>query len=231
MYIGSSNEIYARWKDHQKRLNENRHCNNHLQSAWNMRGARAFEFYILEQCKESELLEREDHFIATHKTLDKYYGYNMATAARHIMCQEARLKIGAAKRGTKLSKETKQKISAAVAGPNHPFYGKHFSDDYKAKISAGGKGKHCGVLNPMWGKSGKNSPVWGRHHTEDHKKKMSDFQKGNKYCLGRKHSEETKRKISEANKGRVFGEEIRKHMSEGQLRLSAKRFLEKKAVA
>lgn len=44
-YIGQSVNIYTRWKQHKNDLNNDAHCNEHLQSAWNCYGEEAFKFY------------------------------------------------------------------------------------------------------------------------------------------------------------------------------------------
>ena len=78
------------------------------------------------------------------------------------------------KKGKKLSEETRKRISEMNKGENHPFYGKHHTDEAKKKISEAHKGKH---------------------HTEDTKKKMSEARKG------KPKSAEHKKKISELKKG------------------------------
>ena len=78
-------------------------------------------------------------------------------------------------KGNKRNEETCKKISNSMKGKNHPFYGKHHSEEIKQKISKSMKGKH---------------------RSEETRKKMSDTNKG-------KHlSEETLKKISESKKGK-----------------------------
>lgn len=50
-YIGSSINIYRRWRDHKRMLNLNVHPNKHLQAAWNKYGEKHFVFKILETCE------------------------------------------------------------------------------------------------------------------------------------------------------------------------------------
>jgi hypothetical protein len=50
-YIGSSVNIYNRFVDHKTKLNKNKHCNKHLQRAWNKYGEKHFKFEILETCE------------------------------------------------------------------------------------------------------------------------------------------------------------------------------------
>lgn len=51
------------------------------------------------------------------------------------LSEETRLKISEARMGQQASAETCAKISAALSGARHPMYGKHHSDDTRAKMS------------------------------------------------------------------------------------------------
>ena len=72
-------------------------------------------------------------------------------------------------------------------GVNHPFYGKHHSDDARNKMSESRKGKP---------------------KTEEWKNKIRESNKG------KKMSEEARRKVSEARKGKHLSEEHKKKLSE-----------------
>ena len=78
--------------------------------------------------------------------------------------------------GRKHTIEERKAISERIRGKNNPMYGKHISEDVKAKISAANKGKH---------------------RSEETRKKLSIA------CKGRILSEETKAKISAARKGKT----------------------------
>ena len=64
-YIGSSKNIRQRLWSHRAKLRHNKHDNAHLQSAWNKYGEHSFDYYILEKCEESLLLEKEQLYIDT----------------------------------------------------------------------------------------------------------------------------------------------------------------------
>lgn len=49
-YIGSAANIQGRWSTHIYRLNKNNHHSKYLQHAFNMYGADAFEFLVIEYC-------------------------------------------------------------------------------------------------------------------------------------------------------------------------------------
>ena len=97
-------------------------------------------------------------------------------------------------------------------GENHPFFGKHHSEETKKKMSEAHKGL--------------TSPRKGVTLSEETKKKMSEAKKCEKNPFyGKTHSEETRKKISEAKKGRTsnrkgvtLSEETRKKISEAAKR-------------
>lgn len=60
-YVGSSMNIERRWSQHTKKLQEGDHHSPYLQNAWTKYGEMVFEFEIVEQCRRSKLLEREQH--------------------------------------------------------------------------------------------------------------------------------------------------------------------------
>lgn len=88
-------------------------------------------------------------------------------------------------------------------GENHPFYGKHLSEEHRSKLSEANKGK--------------KNPFYGKHLSEEARRKLSELHKGNH------PSDETRRKLSEARKGeknpnygKHLSEETRRKMSEAQ---------------
>lgn len=90
--------------------------------------------------------------------------------------------------------EKKNKISSKLSGDKHPLYGKHLSEDTKAKLSQS--------LKKYW--------------TKDKRKAQSEKYKGEKNPMyGKKHSEETIKKMVQNNDFTSYRtEEYRKKMSE-----------------
>lgn len=76
IYIGSSNNINYRWRQHVSKLNAGTHCNSHLQNSWNIYGKDNFKFEVIEKCDESIQFEREQHYLNLYKPFDEV-GYNM----------------------------------------------------------------------------------------------------------------------------------------------------------
>lgn len=77
IYIGQSVNIKKRWKHHKYDLDNNKHANKHLQSAWFKYGKNNFSFSIICECKISELDEKEMYYINKNKSYDENYGYNL----------------------------------------------------------------------------------------------------------------------------------------------------------
>lgn len=75
-YIGQSNNIYHRWYEHTWQLNNRKHYNRHLQSAWNKYGSDNFEFTILTLCSKDKIDNTERKLIKKYKTTREEYGYN-----------------------------------------------------------------------------------------------------------------------------------------------------------
>ena len=109
------------------------------------------------------------------------------------------------------SEETKQKMSEAKKGEKHPLYGKQLSEETRRKMSEAKKGEK--LSEETKGKisksiSGENHPLYGKHHSEETKRKMSEAKKGKHF------SDEHKRKISEKLKGKHHSDEHKRKISE-----------------
>ena len=113
---------------------------------------------ILEYCNSSDLLQREQYYF------DK------------LKPQHNILKIAGSSLGSKLSEETKAKISKALkgvyVGENSALFGRLHTEKTKELMSSR--------------KAGKNNPLYGKIHSEETKNLMRQK------ALGRKHSEDTK---------------------------------------
>lgn len=62
-YIGSSNDIKVRWRNHRYQLNNKKHPNKHLQGAWNKYGKSNFIFEIICLCDVNDLSSKEQFYI------------------------------------------------------------------------------------------------------------------------------------------------------------------------
>lgn len=99
-YVGSTKQSFKerRW-DHIKTLRKNTHRNIHIQRTWNKYGENSFVMRILEICEEKDTLEREKFWMVVFESCK--YGFNINSEPT-------------SRKGVISSKETRQRISAAV---------------------------------------------------------------------------------------------------------------------
>lgn len=153
IYIGSSNNIEKRWNEHIWELNNNRHSNKHLLKAWHKYGSKEFEFSIIEECEEDDLLIREQYYLDYYKSYNHNLGYNICKDALSPMkgrkhsketiehFKQIRKGLPSPTLGKKVSAETKQKLSLLNSGEGNPFYGRKHTTETKNKISKANKGR------------------------------------------------------------------------------------------
>ena len=99
IYIGQSNDIERRWKEHIYELNNNKHNNFHLQNAWNKYGCDNFKFEKIDECNIQELNEKEMFWISYYKSNIRGYGYNVSAGGNSFF------------KGMSHSDDTKSKMS------------------------------------------------------------------------------------------------------------------------
>lgn len=75
-YIGSTNNIYRRWCEHKRELNNNKHHSIKLQRSWNKtKDKEIFKFNIIEIVNNDKILHiREQYYIDKYDSF--YNGYN-----------------------------------------------------------------------------------------------------------------------------------------------------------
>lgn len=210
-----------------------------------------FTVEVLETCPVEMLNEREIFWIA--KLNSKVpNGYNLTDGGDggSNPSEETRAKMSAAKKGRpaynkgqKMSEEQKAKISANHAdctGKRNSFYGKHHSEEARARMSAAKKGKshkprsqetrakisavHKGKKVSEETRAKISASEKGKHVSEETRARMSAAHKGKSH---KPHSPETRAKLSAAGKRRKHSEETRAKMSVSQKARWARR---KKAV-
>lgn len=124
IYIGSSDDIVRRWRDHKSLLRRSCHHSKYLQYAWNKHGEENFIFEVLELIdEEKDLLLIEQKYLDESSSLDPSVGYNLSKVA------------GSAFKNMHHSEETKKIQSEKNSGPNHWAFGKHLSEEHKQTIS------------------------------------------------------------------------------------------------
>jgi len=155
-YVGSTECIERRFKEHKSALNNGKHINRYLQFAWDKYGEEDFIFEIVEKTK-TDLKSREQLYLDVGFELGLVYNLSRDASApmrgRHLS-DESKEKVSRARAGRQASEATKQKISMGLKG--HVL-----SNETKQKISEANKGYP------------KNK---GKHHSEEAKQKISNAQ-------------------------------------------------------
>ena len=149
-YIGSSIEIQNRLVHHTNQLKANRHCNIHLQNAWNKYTQDSFEFIIIEEFPNLDIVEIRNIEQQYLDNSDWNQVYNIAKnvekpCLNRIVSKETREKISKANTGKTHSEETKKKIGLIHKGKTISDYsievtrqlriGIPLSEETKNKIS------------------------------------------------------------------------------------------------
>lgn len=176
-YIGSTMNKAQRWARHRKELRAGVHVNKNMQASWNKYGEASFVFEVLEEVENVALL-----LVAEQRYLDEVVGkdecFNWAKFAGAPM--RGMFGDKSANKGRHWSEETKAKISAGVSGEKHPNWGRQLSEETKQKIR----------------ESNLAFPHRDYRHTPEAIAKIAAASKG------RPVSEETRAKRSKALKGR-----------------------------
>lgn len=118
IYIGSTVDENRRKSDHFCNLNNNKHCNKHLQNSWNKYGESNFSFEVLEEIEcDENLLEREQHWLDKTKSYKSENGYNAVELAgntlgyRHTENSLEKMKTAAAIRKENAESDNKFKMT------------------------------------------------------------------------------------------------------------------------
>ena len=185
-YIGSSNNIYDRWRRHKRALLTNSHHSVALQRAWNKYGKNNFTLSIIEECTEEDLLKREQFFFDLFKP-----HYNTCKVAGRTSgykhSEESKSKMSKAKRN--MSEQTKEKLRQIRFNQieeQKKINGKSISDEVSRKISEKSKGRKQSKETI----EKRTAKLIGRPVSFETKQKLRE------HNLGKKHSEETKLKCS-----------------------------------
>lgn len=162
--IGSSINIPYRWSAYKCWLRKNKYENQYLQNSWNKYGEQNFEFSVIEECPENQLLIREDFWISQYDSMNRDKGYNLQSANRNT---------GYSYKGWKHTEESLEKMRISHLGKKHTMEtiekmkldgrrGRKLSDESRMKLSLSCKGHHRGKGIPK---------------TEEHKRKQSMIMK------------------------------------------------------
>jgi len=127
-YIGKTKNYDNRKRIHVSTLRGNYHENKYLQYSWNKYGEENFKWYIIDECCENELNEKEIYYIEYYSTTNRDFGYNITFG-------------GDGGLGMPHTEEQNRKQSEKISGSNHYLFGKKMPEETKIKISMAKKGK------------------------------------------------------------------------------------------
>lgn len=166
-YIGSAVNLRKRRNGHLRHLRNGRHHNAHLQAAWNLYGADAFEFMSVAYVDTHNLLLFEQLCLDGLKP-----EYNTSMVAGSPMA------------GRKHSDDARKKMSDSGRGRPSHLRGITLSDEHKAKLSASKRGqKRTSEFSKHMSEMRRGKPQ--KPHTEAHKEKVRQKLMGNTNSTGK----------------------------------------------
>lgn len=229
-YVGQTKRTIAeRWKSH---LNDAARENNILfYNAIRKHGSDVFtchEILTVETKQEADAAERRWIFLS--QSYDRRFGYNCTFGGEGtVPTDDTRLKM----RETHLGLFDGEKNPMfGITGPAHPRFGKTFTPETRAQMSASRKKL---FQDPEFLREYKIQQT-GKKQTDEGRKHISEALMGNQHRKGIPHDEATKRRVSESMKkayaegrhGKTVGkmtEEEKLKRSEGMKRVWAERKL------
>ena len=120
IYIGSAVDLARRERQHFVSLNNGKHFNWHLQSAFNKYGAKYFSFEIIEYCEPEDCVVREQYYIDLYTPMKAEIGYNRAPKAGSMLgfkfSEESIKRLSESHKGKKQSKELIEKRIKSLRG-------------------------------------------------------------------------------------------------------------------
>lgn len=171
-YIGSSKQIEKRWEQHLQALEKGEHHSILLQRAWNKYGKECFEFIVKEECKEEELLIREQ------KYLDLKPEYNIGAQASggdnltnhpHKEKILERRSITVADNLSKLTQEERNRIYGKEKEANPNWRGGRTFCKCGTRINS--TARSCIRCQD---RTGENNPFYNKKHTEQTKQVLRE---------------------------------------------------------
>ena len=212
VYIGSAVNLLQRKGQHFSMLRSGIHKNKHLQNAWNKYGESNFCFKPILYSDVDRLIFYEQRVLDCYRKNhgeDILYNKNL---------------VAGSMQGYKMSDGHKEKLRQCLIGNSHTL-GHKLTDEHKAKICVGLKGKNLGRKYSKEARQKMSLTHIGKTLSIDSRRKLSDAVKKswlredirNKRIqnnIHKKVSDKTKSKISFTLKGHPVSNETRKKMSE-----------------
>ncbi len=116
LYVGSTINIYVRFKDHSWALKSNKHYATHLQRAWNKYGEDAFSFEVISlHCNANELQVAEQLWIDALRP-EYNSAPNAYLALGRKLPESGKQKLREFRLGKKLPRDVVEKMAASKRG-------------------------------------------------------------------------------------------------------------------
>jgi group I intron endonuclease len=197
-YIGQTDRLNYREREHFYRLENNTHHNEHLQRAFLKYGKNNFKFEIIEETEDLD--NREIFWINEHGGINSDLNYNLKDPLNKKWSEYVKIKHGKQMLGednpnfgrkwTQEQKDTaskkklgisleellgEEKAKLAKENMRKGQLGRNHSDEVKDKIRKANEGEN----NPAYGKGerqvGEKNPMWGKK--SKNRKKVLQFSK------------------------------------------------------
>jgi group I intron endonuclease len=158
-----------------------------------------FEHIVFVEClSKSDACHIEKLLIAMYKSNNSMYGYNLSSggesgSAGIVMSDEQKRKISKARK--KCWEDEQYRLNQIEShkwqtGENHPFYGKHHTEETRMQLSQKAKERFSDSTNhPFYGKHifvGDDNPFYGKTHSEESRQKISEANNGKNNGRARK---------------------------------------------
>lgn len=165
VYIGQTDRLNEREREHFYRLGRNEHHNEYLQKSFNKHGKDNFKFEIIELSEDLD--DRELYWLNEYGGLNSENTYNFKNP-----------------KTKEWSEYTKVKQSKSMLGENNPNFGNKWTDEQKEKASKSKKGKKLedliGEEKAKLVKEKMSKSQTGRKHPEEVKEKIRQANIGDK---------------------------------------------------
>lgn len=139
IYIGRTQDLYRRKREHICKLKNNKHGNKNLQQDYNRYGSSQFKWLVIELINDKALLiEKETDYINLYGGIESSNVYNELDKNNLSNTTRLKIKQNNYMKGKHHSIEAKKKISYYTKirmSQSNPIKGKHHSIEAKKKIS------------------------------------------------------------------------------------------------
>ena len=178
-YIGSSENIYKRWRRHRYELTHQRHHSAYLQRAWDKYGENNFTWELLTLVEPPQLLEEEAFWITVLAP-----AYNVGSVgggdnfSNNPKKEEIRLKMSRASLKLWENPAYRSKVTPKPGKLNPNWRGGNWTKRLVCPKCGGKKTYTAKTCIKCRDRSGSANPFWGRKHTPNMKAQLRKLRTG-----------------------------------------------------